>query len=922
MENVKAEQLSFFPQEGPSENHNSKVQTQTAIPKAAVGDSSTADLGQKDMAPMLKSYLEYKQTYQEHILLFQVGDFYEVFFDDAKRAAEVLSIRLTSRNKEDPNPIAMCGVPIHAMDNYIPRLLAAGLSCVLVSQVEDAKLKKGMVRREVTRIITPGVRFEGDGLDEKRFNYLAALLVGNQGSGAVAFVDVSTGWLRVQEFDSPQDAQEVIQKIRPSELLLPSLVNGQQSHKSQRWFSESRRVANEEGIKITTRQFLSVTRSACTERLQSFLPGREKAGLVEEVSALSLESLQAIGALLDYVAEVSFAEELSLAQFSVEKPSQAAFLDLASRRNLEISETRMDGTYRNSLLARLDCSRTAMGSRLLAEWILNPSTELDVIQERQEIVENLLKETEQRTKVRDCLLLVRDLDRLVCRIASNRATPRDLGLLRDSLKVLPEVKEVLETLCANLAKELLANFDTLSDVYQKLEQALVEDLPLRFNEQPVIRSEFHPEVKRLRALLSDGDSWLIELETRERAKTGIGSLKVKYNNVFGYFLEVTKTHLDKVPAYFERRQTLANAERFVLPELKEYEANVLSAKGRLIELEKEIFSELRRSVASQVARIQRSAKILAELDVFAAFAVLAEEQNYVKPVLSNSLNTRIVGGRHPVVEQIIGRHNFVPNDTTLSPERRFAVLTGPNMGGKSTYLRQVGLIQLLAQAGSFVPAESAELGLVDRIFTRIGAADDQARGDSTFMVEMREAASILRKATERSLVLIDEIGRGTATEDGLALAMAIAEWLHDVSKARTIFATHFHQLTTLPERHAASFCLSVGILEQAGEISFTHRIENRPADRSYGIEVARLAGLPEVLLARAISLLTEGAKREEIKEPLSPTLQKPESEPIKEQVSDYLQLAERIEKLPLDRLTPIQAMVELHELKELLKAKT
>ncbi|MFN8389797.1 MAG: DNA mismatch repair protein MutS [Bdellovibrionota bacterium] len=873
----------------------------------------------KGLAPMLQHYVSLKRTYPEHLLMFQVGDFYEIFFDDAPIASQALNIRLTSRNKEEPNPIPMCGVPIHALENYLPRLLQQGISCVIVSQVEESKNKKGMVQREITRIVTPGVRYEGDGLDEKQFNYLAAVSVGPRESGAVSFVDVSTGWLRVQEFEGGDELNEIIRRIRPAELLLPSTFSGVAVDRNQRWFREARKTAETLQTRVSLRPFERANRNAVDAELARRLTARDAERVPEETAPLSPEGLQSLSVILQYVDEVSFGSAPKLSRFSREEAAKTVLLDAATRRNLELLETRIDGEKKNSLFSHIDYTKTAMGSRLLSEWILSPSSDAEEIQSRHDAVEELLGNPEALEVLRQALLGVRDIDRLASRITGFRAVPRDLGTLRDSLAAFPQIAEVLTSLQTDPFRRLACDFDPLTDVCERLRSALVEDPPMRMNEAEIFRAGFHPEVDRLRSISAEGSSWLLDLETRERKRTGISNLKVKFNNVFGYFIEITKTHLEKVPSNYERRQTLVNVERFVLPELKEYEASLLSAKARQTELEKDLFVELRQWVCDQAGRIQQSARCLATIDALGSFAQLARLHNFRRPVMRQDNSTSIVGGRHPVVERVIGPHNFVPNDVRLNgDDRRLAVLTGPNMGGKSTYLRQVGLIQLLAQAGSFVPAEKAELGIVDRIFTRIGAADDLARGDSTFMVEMRETAAILRKATARSLVLIDEIGRGTATHDGLALATAIAEWLHDQTRCRSVFATHFHELTELAQTQEGTFCLSVGVIEQGSEISFTHRIQEQAADRSYGIEVARLAGLPEAVLARACSILSAL----EAASPFEATREARAPRPVPAELPKQIahgKLMERLERLHVDRLTPLEALIELSTLQSLTK---
>lgn len=901
------EQLSLLEDGAPSE-------PESATPPLPQQPPPLAET--RELAPMLQYHLDLKRQYPEHLLLFQVGDFYEIFFDDAPKAADTLSIRLTSRNKDEPDPIPMCGFPIHAIDNYLPRLLRAGHSCVVINQVEESKGRKGGMQREISRIVTPGIRYEGDGLDEKRFNYLASLLVSSRGDGAIGFVDVSTGWLRLQEFESVDDLADTLRRVGPVELIVPSLVDGTAVERTSKWFREITQLSTDMGIKLVYRPYEKIGRDALVQRFSALFTAKAdwSAATLEKIS---LESLQVLHSLLNYVEEVSFGNPPKMSQFTKEESEQVVLIDAATRRNLEITETRIDGDRKNALLSHLDCTKTAMGSRMHGEWILSPSSKREEIEERLDAVQELLEKREIRSVFRDTLRGVRDIDRLVSRITGMRAMPKDLGMLRESVASFPSLLGQFGLFESKKLQSIASDFDALEDIAARLTDALEEELPVRLNEGGIFRLGFHAEVDRLRNIGDTGHSWLLELEKRERERTGISSLKVKFNNVFGYFLEITKAHLDKVPKEYERRQTLVNAERYVIPELKEYEASLLSAKARRIELEKELFLDLRRWVAEQAGRIQLSARVLSVMDVLCSFAHVTELHGYVRPILREDSVTKIIGGRHPVVEQVLGFHQFVPNDAFLdTEERRIAILTGPNMGGKSTYLRQVGLIQLLAQAGSFVPAQSAELGVVDRIFTRIGAADDLARGDSTFMVEMREAATILRKATSKSLVLIDEIGRGTATKDGFALASAIAEWLRDVIGCRTLFATHFHELTELAEKKRGVFCLSVGVIESGDELRFTHRIEERPASRSYGIEVARLAGLPERLILRARELLVEDASSTAHHKTTTTAKPAPVESTLRTELEKIVQ---RIERCEPDRLTPIQALLELQELKTFVK---
>lgn len=911
------EQLSFLELNTPEEKSQTKekeVEVKLAVDPA-------------ELAPMMQQYVNLKKQYPEHVLLFQVGDFYEIFFEDAPKVSQAINIRLTSRDKQQENSIPMCGIPVSTLDNYLPKLLQAGFSCVVVSQNEDSKNKKGMVQREISRIITPGVRFEGDGLDERKFNFLAAIYFNKRGTGAISFVDVSTAWLRVLELEVEEDLLEALQRIRPVEVVLPLSVAGIAQEKTESWIKIVKKAAEHLNFKLTWRPYVEFKKHELSERLKKLLSLDKNFSEVLskqllQLEELSLESLQALQSVFDYVDEVSFGNVPKLSQFNVDHPSQAVMLDAATRRNLEITETRIDGDKRNSLLGQIDYCKTAMGSRLFAEWILSPSRDLEEIVQRLDVVDCFCQSVEELTLLRQLLLAVRDIDRLCSRITGNRAVPRDLASLRDSIQVFPEIKKVISKLKAPLLETLSSEFDDLLDIYQKLSSSLLEDPPLRLNEGSIFKEGFNSEVDRLRNISTEGGKWLIELEQRERKNSGISNLKIKYNNVFGYFIEISKGNSAKAPSNYERKQTLVNAERFVIPELKEFEVEQLSAKARQYELEKELFVQLRTWVAEQAIRVQRSAKCLAMFDVLAAFGYLALEHNFSRPIILEDNTTKITQGRHVVIEQVIGAHNFIANDVLLDTQkRRFAVLTGPNMGGKSTYLRQLGIIQLLAQAGSFVPAKEAKLGLVDRIFTRIGAADDLARGDSTFMVEMREAGTILTKATEKSLVLIDEIGRGTATQDGLAIATAIAEYLHDVTKCRTVFATHFHELTELAMTKEGAFCLSVGIVERDLEIIFTHRIEEKAADRSYGVEVARLAGLPELVLKRATVLLRQliTAEKDTKRSPVKmkqEVLEVKEDSQVVRQLAEYEKIIKQIQDIKLETLTPIQALVELDQIKK------
>lgn len=888
-----------------TESSNNSAAEQLAF-DAACGVVKTPQKKQRaSLAPMLRQYLDLKSKYREHVLLFQVGDFFEVFFDDAKVVADTLNIRLTARHKDQPEPVDMCGVPVHAIDNYLPKLLDAGLSCVVVTQVETAeRSSKGMVRREISRIVTPGVRYQGDGIDEKSFNFLAAVFLAPRGCGGCAFVDVSTGDLRVEEAESPEEMLDLLERIQPSEIILASTLD--ERPVEQDWRRKVRLHAK--GTHLSIRPFRSSSRTLLKERLTPLLPTSSKLG--PALDSLGAEALSAVEAVVDYVEEVSFGAVPRLSKIRHIQSQSNVSIDATTRRNLELTETSISGEKKNALVPRLDMTKTAMGSRLFRDWILFPLREIDAIEARHSAVAELLRAFEARSVIQTALESVRDIDRLVSRLCTNQANPRDIFSLGDSLSPLPQIASVLSACSSSLLQRISSEFDTLEDLHKLIDSALVEDSPAKIAEGGFIKEGYHPEADRLRDLRNNSKKLLLEIEEKERRATGISNLKVKFNNVVGYFIEVSKAHISKVPDRFERKQSLVGSERFIVEELKELEVEILSAKGRQLEIEKQLFTELKDRLRSEVDRIQRTSSLLSEIDVLCSFAEVADRHHYVMPTLVEEAETSIVGGRHPVVEQLVGSHSFVPNDLHLvSPGRNFAVLTGPNMGGKSTYLRQVGLIQVLAQAGAFVPAQTARLGLVDRIFTRIGGMDDLSRGDSTFMVEMREAASIVKVAGAKSLVLIDEIGRGTATTDGLAIARAIAEWLLTEVGCRTIFATHFHELNLLKDSFDSVFCLSVGVAERAEGIEFTHRIEERAGDRSYGIEVARRAGLPERLLQRASALLAQIEDK-----PVAPPLtvevvRQPEVSRPGEKA-----LVDRLRDMDANIMTPVEALVLLEEL--------
>ena len=870
----------------------------------------------KKMAPMLASYLDYKQKYPEHIVLFQVGDFYEIFFEDAEKAANTLSIRLTARHKETANPVSMCGFPVHGLSNYLPKLVEAGFGCVVVSQTETgSSAKKGMVDREIERIVTPGLRYVEDGLDERHFNYLSAACIG-PGGGGMAWIDVSTGHLKVQECESVDEMLEVLGFVQPAEVILPSLL--WEKPINSPWLKEVKKEVSGRETPVVDRSFRLQEPAQLQKRILSLL-GRDGGDSSIDVEALTPVTLSVLATVLDYIEENSFSGSLLLSDFTSVSSSKTVLIDGASRRNLELLHS-SDGSG-PGLLSYIDLSKTAFGSRLLRERLLNPSLKLSEIVELHDSVEELVSCSESSDRLRELFASVRDLERLVTRISSGRVNPADLAMLRASLEVLPAVKSLVSDFKSERLKKLAGNFDCLEDVFQVLASSLVEDAPFKISEGGIFATGYSGELDELRDIATDGKTRLSSFEEREKKLTGISALKVKYNSVFGYFIEVSKANLSKVPEQYERKQTLVNAERFITPELKELEVKLISAKARQLSLEKEMFKELRESLLPCLSRIHLAARHIAELDVISSAALVARKFNHCRPILSENGVTEILNGRHPVVEQLVGLDNFIPNSTHLSSgEHRdkgsFAVLTGPNMGGKSTYLRQVGLIHLLAQAGFFVPADQAKLGVVDRIFTRIGASDDLSRGESTFMVEMREASVIARKATEKSLVLVDELGRGTATSDGLSLARAIAEWLHDQKACRTIFATHFHELVDMAQSMSGIFCLSVGVENKGGKISFNYLIENKAASKSYGVEVAELAGLPREIITRAQQLLVVEGKEQSLSKTDQQTLSKSIVKEVVKRDPRADKIVDSLNSVDVNGMTPLEALAVLDRLKK------
>lgn len=867
-----------------------------------------------EQTPMMRQYLEIKSGYPDAILFFRMGDFYEMFLDDALLASRVLDIALTSRNKGSGDEIPFCGVPYHSVAPYIAKLIETGHKVAICEQVEDPKQAKGIVRREVVRVVTPGLLIESESLVPDENNYLLALCEISGGSWGCAWLDVSTGEFRATEQAGAAAALAEAVGISPREILLSDSLD-------------------REALPAELRAFLS-------ERIISRAPGwiydRDYARklLCDHFGAVSVEALGldgapaallAAAAALYYLRENRKAALPHIRDIIVSRRSQHLALDPATRRNLEITASMAEGKRTGSLLGCLDRTGTAMGARRLKQWLSYPLIELEPIRQRHNAVAELLELPDVREKLAARLKNVADLERLNGRIGMASAGGRDLRALHDSLTHLPSLLELLAGTESSLLQSLLVALDPLDDICRLVERGIIENPPFSLREGGIIASGYHAELDELRSISSEGKGFIARLEAQERARTGISTLKIRYNRVFGYSIEITKSNLAAVPADYVRRQTLANAERYITEELKNYEEKVLGAEERICTLEFTLFQEIRELVAGQAERISRTADGVAILDVLISLATVAGERNYCKPLVDNSAVIDIRDGRHPVIEAMKLGERFVPNDTLLDAEtNQLLMITGPNMAGKSTYMRQVALITLMAQAGSFVPATEAHIGIADRIFTRVGAGDNLARGQSTFMLEMMEAAGILRNATPQSLIIMDEIGRGTSTFDGVSIAWAVAEYIHDTPtcRSRTLFATHYHELTELAVTRERIKNFTVAVREWNDQIIFLRTIIPGGASHSYGIQVARLAGMPSDVIERAKEVLRnlESGEFEEGAPRLAKSSRKPLREPSPQfslfETSDD-QLRQRLKKLSIATLTPLEALNLLDELKRM-----
>ena len=872
------------------------------------------------LSPMMERYLEVKRQNPGSILLFRMGDFYELFYDDAQSAARVLGLTLTSRDKASSNPIPMAGFPWHQLDSYLQKLIRAGYRAAICEQVEDPKKAKGLVKREVTRVVTPGTITDEELLEPRTSNFLACVVPGRNTMG-LAWLELSTGRFITGEVE-PQHLGDELARLRAAECLIPEhSENAGPGHA----------VPDDNGMLLTQRPPWSFSRDQTRRVLLEHFGTSTLEGFdLDESSA----AVTAAGALLEYVQETQKSSLGHITRLQSWRRGSSLIIDEATRYSLELTQTMRDGRRDGSLLAVIDETVTSMGSRLLAEWLSNPLTAIQKINRRLDAVEEFSRETVLIRDVRDQLQQTYDLQRLTSRVATGRCSPRDLGFLARTLALLPKLKAKLAARRSELLQQLEARIDLCPDVRTDVEAALVDEPPLQTADGGLIRAGFHQPLDELRDLARGGKEWIAQYQTQEVERTGIPSLKIGFNKVFGYYLEVTAAHKHKVPDDYIRKQTLKNQERFVTPQLKQHEDKVLRAEEQANSLELQLFGDLRVRVAATVPRLKLTAEALAQLDVLAGLATLSISAGYCRPELTDEPLLDIREGRHPVLDRLQPTGRFVPNDVRLgqSPEDdqsasaggRVQIITGPNMAGKSTYIRQAALITVMAQMGSFVPASEARIGVADRVFARVGASDELGRGQSTFMVEMTQAARILNSATRRSLVILDEIGRGTSTYDGISLAWAITEHLHDVVECRTMFATHYHELTELPQTLNDAANWNVEVREQDDDVIFVHRIVQGAADKSYGIHVARLAGVPPSVIDRAERILDtleqdhlDDARRPKLPEREVPpgagsqqlSLFAPEEHPV----------LDEIRRMEVDRMTPLAALQELHRIREQLQ---
>lgn len=862
--------------------------------------------------PMMEQYFAIKAQYPDAFLFYRLGDFYELFYEDAEKASQLLEVTLTSRNKNADNPIPMCGVPYHSARGYIDTLIEKGYKIAICEQMEDPKQAKGMVRREVVQVITPGTAMDLKSQDGKSNNYLTALHVDDKGRYNLAYADLSTGELRVTQMDTQEE-------------LLSELIS-----------LKTKETVFAEGAAIETQTLLNTKLGILVSTHHEDTESLLFQGLIDHIQ--SADKQKVLSLLLKYVSRTQKRSMDHLQEAEEYITSHFLKMDHYSKQNLELTSSIRDGQKKGTLLWLLDETKTAMGGRLLKQWINRPLVHKGNIEARQNIVDNLMNHFFERSDLNDVLTKVYDLERLAGRVAFGNVNGRDLIQLKTSLHQVPFLVQLIEQMNQNDEwTPLLKELDPVSEVADLIEAAIHDDSPISVKEGGIIKDGFNAKLDEYRDAMTNSKKWIASLEAQERAETGVKNLKIGYNKVFGYYIEVTKANLNRLPeGRYERKQTLTNAERFITPELKEKESIILEAQEKSTALEYELFTEVREAVKQSIERLQALAKAVAAVDVLQSFATVSEKYHYVKPTMTKeSQNIHLLAGRHPVVEKVLGQQTYVPNDVQMDEETEILLITGPNMSGKSTYMRQLALTVIMAQIGCFVPADKAELPIFDKIFTRIGAADDLISGQSTFMVEMMEANQALTYATKDSLILFDEIGRGTATYDGMALAEAIIEYIHQYVHAKTLFSTHYHELTALEKELPRLTNAHVGAVEEEGELVFLHKMLPGPSDKSYGIQVAKLAGLPNELLQQASAILAKLEKQKPIvqqavesDEPIEqlPVQMEPETTAAEEQLSLFSMedpkekaAVDALKKINLLTITPLEAINELNRLQQTLQ---
>ncbi len=847
--------------------------------------------------PMIKQYKEIKKKNEDSILFFRLGDFYEMFGPDAIEASKILNITLTARNKGTDNETPMCGVPYHAVDGYLSKLTKAGKKVAICDQTSDPSLP-GIVKREVVRVVTPGTTLDDNILDNKENNYLVALAYLKKIWG-MAVCDLTTGEFKVNEFDNFDLLQNELFRLNPSEVIVTPSLNNNSDYQS--FFNK---LKNLNPFQIPN-----------FENPNEFLI---KHFNVKSLASFGIESLEtgiiAAANILGYLIETQKTNLEHITGIALYNLADYMILDEATIRNLELYGTAQDFEYQGSLLSVIDHTSTAMGGRMLGQWLRYPLLAKDKIEQRHQAVEELTKDISKQDKFRQTLKNVSDLERLLGRIGCQRTNARDLVALKNSLRQVPKLKQMLADSKAELMQNIYENFDEHLDLVYFLEEAIIDDPPAITTEGGMIKEGFNKELDELRSISDNAKDWINKMQQKEIENTGINTLKIKYNRVFGYYIEVSKANLKSVPESYTRKQTLVNSERFITPELKEYEEKVLGAEEKIKQLEQELFEQARAKVIEFFPQIKQTATLIATFDALLSFAVLAVKENYIRPKICTKKVIDIKDGRHPVIEKFIDE-SFIPNDSYLDHQNHeLILLTGPNMSGKSSYLRQVALIVLLAQMGSFVPAAEAKIGLVDRIFTRVGASDNLIRGRSTFMVEMEEAANILNNATKKSLIILDELGRGTSTYDGVGIAWAIVEYIHNNVGAYTLFATHYHELIEVIENLKKAQNYSVAVTEDNGKVVFLRKVLKGGVNKSYGIEVAKLAGLPDDIIDRANEVLDKLEKDREVD-----IIKNTEQGELRLAPKVESQIEKDIEELDLENLTPIEALQKLEQYKKKLK---